>query len=89
MISLFSLIAWSACFGYTSRPQEDRIRKDFIKVFKKDFDISITCETNLKVVNFLDVTLNLTSGKYQPYDQLDENALYIKILSNHPANINN
>ena len=52
-----------ACVGYTSRPQADRIRKDFIKIFKEDFDLSITCKTNLKAVNFLDVNLNLTTGK--------------------------
>ena len=33
-----------ACFGSWA----DRIRIDFIKIFKKDFDLSITCETNLK-----------------------------------------
>ena len=43
-----------ACFGCISRPQADRIRKDFIKIFKEDFDFSITCETNLKAVNLLD-----------------------------------
>ena len=53
------------CLGYISGPQADRIRKDFIKIFKEDFDLSITCETNLKAVNFLDVTINLTTGKYQ------------------------
>ena len=53
-----------ACFGYTSGPRADRIRKDFIKIFKEDFDLSITYETNLKVLNFLNVTLNLTTGKY-------------------------
>ena len=47
-----------AYFGYTSGPQADRIRKDFIKIFKEDFDLSITCETNLKAVNFIDVTDN-------------------------------
>ena len=71
-----------ACFGYTSGPQADRIRKDFIKIFKEDFDLSITCETNLKVVNVLDVTLNLTTGKYQPYNKPDNNPLYINIHSN-------
>ena len=55
-----------ACSGYTSGPQADRIRQDFIKIFKEDFDLSITSETNLKAVNFLDVTLNPTTGKYQP-----------------------
>ena len=76
-----------ACFGYTSGPQADRIRKDFTKIFREDFDLSITCETNLKAVNFLDVTLNLTTGKYQPYNKPDNNPLYINILSNHPPNI--
>ena len=76
-----------ACFGYTSGPQAGRIRKDFIKIFREDFNVSITCETNLKAVNFLDVTLNLTTGKYQPYNKPDNNPLYINILSNHPPNI--
>ena len=57
------------CFAYTSGPQTDIIRKDFIKIFREDFDLSITCETNLKAVNFLDVTINLTTGKYQPYNK--------------------
>ena len=76
-----------ACFGYISRPQADRIRKDFIKIFKEDFDLTITCETNLKAVNFLNVTLNLTTGKYQPYNKPDNNLLYINIHSNHLPNI--
>ena len=74
-----------ACFGYTSGPQADRIRKDFTNIFKEDFDLSITCKTNLKAVNFLDVTLNLTTGKYQPCNKPD-NPLYINVLSNHPPN---
>ena len=31
-----------ACFGYTNGPQADRIKKDFIKIFKEDFNLSIT-----------------------------------------------
>ena len=76
-----------ACFGCISGPQADRMRKDFIKIFKKDFDLSIICETNFKAVKFLDVTLNLKTGKYQPYDKPDNTLLYINILSNHPPNI--
>ena len=33
-----------ASFVYTSGPEADRLRKDFIKIFKEDFDLSITCE---------------------------------------------
>ena len=76
------------CFGYTSGPQADRIKKYFIKIFKEDFDLSITCKTNFKSVNFLDVILNLTNDKYQPYNKPDNNPTYINILSNHRANTN-
>ena len=41
-----------ACYGYPSGPQADRIRKDFRKISKEDSDLSITCKTNLKSVNF-------------------------------------
>ena len=77
---------WLACFRYTRGPQADRTRKDFIKIFKEDFDLSITCEANLKAVIFLDVTLNLATVKYQPYNKSDNNTPYVNILSNHPAN---
>ena len=76
-----------AFFVYTSEPQGNRIRKKFIKIFNEHFDFSITCETNSKSVNFLDVTLNLTIGKYQPYNKPDHNPLCINILSIHPPNI--
>ena len=29
----------SACFGYTSGSQAERLRKDFIKIFKEDFHL--------------------------------------------------
>ena len=38
--------------------------EDFINIFKKEFQLRIACETNLKIVNFLDVMLDLTTGKY-------------------------
>ena len=34
-----------ACFEYTTGPQADRIREDFIENCKEDFGLSITCET--------------------------------------------
>ena len=76
-----------ACFGYISGPQADKIRKEFIKIFKEDFDFIIPCKTKLRTVNFLDVTLNLTTAKYQPYNKPDNNSLYINIFSKHPLNI--
>ena len=76
-----------ACFKNVSGPQADQIRKDFINIFRKEFQLSTVCETNLKIVNFLDVTLDLTTGKYKPYNKPGNIPLYINIKSNHPPNI--
>ena len=73
-----------ACFENISGPQAEKIRKDVIKIFKQEFDLNITRETNLKAVNFLDVTLNLSTGKYHPYNKPDNYPLYIHVNSNHP-----
>ena len=56
-----------ACFENISGLQVNRNRKDFINIFRKEFQLNIACETNLKIVNFLDVTLDLTTGKYKTY----------------------
>ena len=53
-----------ACFENVSGPKADQIRKGFINISRKEFPLSIVCETNLKIVTFLDVTLDLTTGKY-------------------------
>ena len=42
---------------------------------------------DLKVVNYLDVTLDLSTGKYYPYRKPDNNPLYINVNSNHPPSI--
>ena len=68
-----------ACFENISGPQADRIRKDFINIFRKEFQLKIVCESNLKIVNILDVTLYLTTGKYKPYNKP---GLYNSALSN-------
>ena len=77
-----------ACFKNVSGPKADRIRKDFINMFRKEFQLSNVCEINLKTVNFLDVTLDLTTGKYKPYNTPGNIPLYISVKSNyHPLNI--
>ena len=54
----------------------DRTRKDIIKVFK-DEGLSVTIESNLLVTDFLDVTFNLSDGKYSPFRKPDSKPLYI------------
>ena len=71
------------------------MRKDIIKTFKR-YGLSITVEANLKVVNFLDVTFNLYSGKFYPYRKPnDRPVLYLcmfkpspRVMQNIPAAIN-
>ena len=59
-----------ALFHRTTDKEMDNIRKDFIKIFK-ELDLRITIETNLKIVNFLDVTLDLNTWKFKPYNKLN------------------
>ena len=44
----------------------DQMRKNIIKIFK-DIGFAIDIETNLKIVDFLDITFNLNNGTYRPY----------------------
>ena len=41
----------------------DRTRKDIIRTFPENFGLKIYITTNLKTVNFLDVTFSLCTGK--------------------------
>ena len=65
-----------ACFENVSGTQAEKIRKDVIKIFKQKFDFNITSQTNFKVSSLLDRTLNLSTGKYQPYNKPDSDSLY-------------
>ena len=67
-------------------PKLDRLRKNIIKLFK-DESLNITIDTNLKVTDFLDVTLDLETGKHYPYRKPNDNTVYINTNSNHPPSI--
>ena len=55
----------------------------FSKMFKnKGLDIIKTC--NMKIVNYLDVTLNLNDGSYRPYKRPNDETNYTHINSDHP-----
>ena len=66
----------------------DRTREEVTKIFKEiGFEIEI--QTNLKVVDFLDIAFNLSSGTYKPYRKLNDNLLYVNTSSDHPPQIIN
>ena len=69
-----------------SGPQTERLKKDFQQVFN-DNGLKIVIESNLKVVDYLDVTLDLNNGTHKPYRKPNDETLYIDAKSNHPPNI--
>ena len=72
-----------ACFKNMSARAGDKARKSFTKIIG-DLGLKITVQSNLKVVDYLDVTLNLTTGRYYPFRKPDNDPLYINAKSNHP-----
>ena len=75
----------STVFKNTSSPQSEKIKKTSQKMFKnKCLDI-INC--NMKIVNYLDVTLNLNNGSYRPYKKPTEETNYIHVNCDHPSSI--
>ena len=53
----------------------DKTRKELHKAFEQ-FGLKITAESNLHVVNFLDVTFDLPPGKYKPYTLLKKISVF-------------
>ena len=69
------------------RPRQVELKKKEICRIFKEHNLSITIEANLKVVNFLDVTLDLNTETYKPYMKPNNRILYINKQSNHPPSI--
>ena len=65
-----------------NRQKIDRIREKVIQLFKGS-GFLIDIETNLKIVNFLDITFNLSNGTFKPYKKTNDSMLYIQKSSNH------
>ena len=53
----------------------------------KEYDLEITAESNLNIVNYLDGSLNLKDGTFRPYHKPEDQIQYIHMESNHPPNI--
>ena len=75
------------CLRKFSRPASDKIRKDMIRTFWENSGLKVTIMTNLKTINFLHVTFNLCTRKYQPHNKPSNTPTYINVTSNHPPNI--
>ena len=69
-------------------PKSEKVKKDIQKLFKEyELDIAIQC--NMKMVNYLYVTLNLENSAYRPYQNENNQIENINIESNHPLSVIN
>ena len=62
------------------------MRKKIIGLFKEE-GLTITIDTILIKTDFLDVTFNLSTGKFFPFRKPNNVPLYINVKSNHPSTI--
>ena len=63
----------------TNGQKMERIRKSVMKIFK-DVGFKTEVKSNLKIVHFLDVTLNLRNECYGPYKRPNDNLLYVNVF---------
>ena len=75
-----------AVFRNTSGLQAEKIKKHFQSIFCKN-NLSIIGKCNLKIVDYLDVTLSLSDGSYKPFHKPNNEINYIHRESNHPPSI--
>ena len=71
----------------TGTPKEtEEMKKEICKIFKEN-ELRVSIEANRKIVDFLDVTLNLSTGQYIPYMKPNNTLRYVHVKSNHPPSI--
>ena len=73
-------------FRNKSGTQLEKMKKKLERSFK-EYDLEITAESNLNIVNYLDGSLNLKDGTFRPYHKPDDQIQYIHTESNHPPKI--
>ena len=76
---------WLAVSSHTNR-QTENIKKDITKIFS-EHGLSLEIEANKKIINFLDITLNLNTGLFEPFMKENNKIFYVHKLSNHPPSI--
>ena len=73
-------------FRNVSGPHCEKIKKEIQKLFRQH-GLRLIIKCDLKIVDFIDVTLNLTDSTDKPYHKLNDEICYIHKESNHPPSI--
>ena len=68
-------------FKNISRPEIEKKKKAIVKVFKK-CGLSIAFDTNLRIIDFLDLTINLDKDLYKTYQKPNNSPIDITKNSN-------
>ena len=69
------------------KTQLERTKKSLQKTFK-EFGLKIVAESNLRIVNYLDVKLKLNNGSFRPCNKPDNLIQYINKESKNPPTKN-
>ena len=75
-----------AIFQNVSGSKAEKVKKDIQKLFN-DNHLNITLQCNLKFVNYLDVSFNLSNVTYQRFCKPNNEIAYIHKESNHPPSV--
>ena len=71
----------------SSSPRQVDILKKKIKAVFNKHGLEVTIEANLKIINFLDICMDLETNTYKPYTKPNTTPLYIHSQSNHPPTV--
>ena len=74
-----------AVFRNKSGTHLENIKKKLQRLFK-EYDLEIIAKSNQKIVNYLDITLNLKDGTFRLYHKPSDQMQCIHTESNHPLN---
>ena len=64
----------------------ERLKKEIIQFFKS-IKLEITIDTNLRHVDFLDVTFDLVEETFEPSTKSNSTTLFVNARSNHPPTV--
>ena len=64
----------------------EKVKVKLIRIFERD-NLKLDIQVNKTVVNYLDLTLDLSTGEYRPYMKDNDHPSYVHRLSNHPPGI--
>ena len=73
-------------FKNKSGPESEKNKKSIQAIFRGN-ELKTTIQRNLKILDYLDVTFNLTDSSDRPFSKTNNEINYIHKQSNHPSSI--